>query len=121
MKPMIMEEMYISIIIREVLKGFVYLHGEGKIHRDIKGKFHIEKFKSTASNILIATNGDVKLADFGVTAQLQSSNELRNTLVGSPFWMAPEVIQKCGHNSKADIWSLGITSIKLFFTSHFSF
>nr|XP_019604661.1 PREDICTED: myosin-IIIa [Rhinolophus sinicus] len=102
-----MNEPIIAYILREALMGLQHLHNNKTIHRDIKG-----------NNILLTTEGGVKLVDFGVSAQLTSTWHRRNTSVGTPFWMAPEVIAceqqlDTTYDARCDTWSLGITAIEL--------
>ncbi|ODQ79839.1 hypothetical protein BABINDRAFT_36558, partial [Babjeviella inositovora NRRL Y-12698] len=100
----IISEGHISVMLREVLLALEYLHDQGQIHRDLKSQ-----------NILMNMLGEVKLSDFGVSAQLASNFSRRNTTVGTPYWMAPEVIANDfgGHSFKADIWSIGALAYEL--------
>ncbi len=86
----------------QVLHGLQYLHDQGVIHRDIKG-----------ANILTTKNGKVKLADFGVSTSTLAGADKEAQVVGTPYWMAPEIIQLSGATPASDIWSLGCTVIEL--------
>ncbi|XP_023807143.1 TRAF2 and NCK-interacting protein kinase isoform X8 [Oryzias latipes] len=102
-----LKEEWTSYICREILRGLAHLHQHKVIHRDIKGQ-----------NVLLTENAEVKLVDFGVSAQLDRTVGKRNTFIGTPYWMAPEVIA-CDENPaatydfKSDVWSLGITAIEM--------
>uniref|UniRef100_A0A673WFN0 Mitogen-activated protein kinase kinase kinase kinase n=1 Tax=Salmo trutta TaxID=8032 RepID=A0A673WFN0_SALTR len=100
-----LSESQIAYMSRETLQGLYYLHNKGKMHRDIKG-----------ANILLTDNGYVKLADFGVSAQITATLAKRKSFIGTPYWMAPEVAaveRKGGYNQLCDIWAVGITAIEL--------
>uniref|UniRef100_A0A8C5CAV1 non-specific serine/threonine protein kinase n=1 Tax=Gadus morhua TaxID=8049 RepID=A0A8C5CAV1_GADMO len=102
-----LKEDWSAYICREILRGLAHLHQHKVIHRDIKGQ-----------NVLLTENAEVKLVDFGVSAQLDRTVGRRNTFIGTPYWMAPEVIA-CDENPaatydfKSDLWSLGITAIEM--------
>eukprot|EP01118_Nematostelium_gracile_P016092 TRINITY_DN6586_c0_g1_i1.p1 TRINITY_DN6586_c0_g1~~TRINITY_DN6586_c0_g1_i1.p1 ORF type:complete len:742 (-),score=243.03 TRINITY_DN6586_c0_g1_i1:39-2264(-) len=97
-----MTELQIATVCKDTLSGLAYIHGLHRIHRDIK-----------SDNLLLGEDGSVKLADFGYAAQLSKGKEIRNTIVGTPYWMAPELIRGQNYTQKVDLWSLGIMCMEM--------
>jgi serine/threonine protein kinase len=95
-------EEHMAFVCVEILKGLRYIHHHHRIHRDIK-----------SDNILLGSDGSVKIADFGYAAQLTEQKSKRQTIVGTPYWMAPELIKAENYDQKVDIWSLGIVVIEM--------
>jgi len=97
-----LNEPQIALICKQTLLGLEYIHSLNRIHRDIK-----------SDNILLSSTGSVKIADFGYAAQLTSEKIKRNTIVGTPYWMAPELIRGMDYSHKVDIWSTGIMIMEM--------
>ncbi|KAG5461675.1 MAG: kinase-like domain-containing protein, partial [Olpidium bornovanus] len=114
------DEVYIAIILRELLHGLEYLHSQAKIHRDIKCESHISGFRCRRAAVLSKEQADdvrrYSAARFSIARPKKKNKKRRRTNAEKPspqFWMAPEVIQQQEYDEKADIWSLGITAIEM--------
>lgn len=92
-----MGEKEVAYASRQLLEGLAYIHDMHRVHRDIK-----------SDNVLVGTNGDLKIADFGYATQLTVQKQMRNTVVGTPYWMAPEVIRGEKYDARADVWAFGV-------------
>lgn len=97
-----MTEPQIAAVARNVLKALHYLHSWNRIHRDIK-----------SDNVLLTVDGDIKLADFGYCAEISAETQTRNSVVGTPYWMAPELIRGQNYDARVDVWSLGVMCIEM--------
>lgn len=95
-------EPQISYVCREMTKGLAFLHRQHRLHRDIK-----------SDNVLVNSNGEVKLGDFGFSVNLTEEQNKRKSVVGTPYWMAPELIRGLDYNDRVDVWSLGITALEM--------
>ncbi|CAO3638643.1 unnamed protein product [Cunninghamella blakesleeana] len=100
--PTALKESHMARIARDVLRGLAHLHKLKRIHRDIR-----------SDNILLNTRGDIKIADFSQCAQLTNNQENRRSVIGTPYWMAPEVIKGSEYDTKVDIWSLGVMMMEM--------